>query len=108
MAPARRRRRRILPGALLVLAIAGATYWYTQRESADAATAFSARIACSCRYLDNRELGACEDDLLPGMGLVMLSEDEEDKAVTAWLPLFGSDTARYKEGPGCVLDPPGG
>jgi len=105
MPPERRRRRRILLGVLLVLAVAGAAYWYTQRESAGAATAYAARIACSCRHLDNRELDACEDDLLPGMGLVLLSEDEDAKAVTAWLPLFGSETARFRDGPGCVLDP---
>jgi hypothetical protein len=39
------------------------------------------------------------------MELVFLSDDEVARSVTAYVPLLASDTARYREGFGCVLDP---
>ena len=39
------------------------------------------------------------------MELVFLSDDEEERSVTARVPLLSSATARYREGFGCVLDP---
>lgn len=102
--PARRWRRLLLRGCLLAVAALAAAYWFSHREDARAATAYGARIACSCRHVAGRELDWCRNDFPPGMGFVMLSEDEEDMSVTAWLPFFASETARYREGPGCVLD----
>jgi hypothetical protein len=104
MTAARRRRRLILRAALALIAAAGGYYWFTHKDEASAATAYGARIACSCRHVDNRVLDRCREDFLPGMGLVMLSEDEEENSVSAWLPFFGGDTAQYREGAGCVLD----
>ncbi|ANY18918.1 hypothetical protein A6F68_00383 [Tsuneonella dongtanensis] len=71
---------------------------------ANAATAYSARVACSCRYVAGRPLEDCAKDKIGGMELVTLSEDPDDKSVTARMLLF-SDTARMKPGYGCVLDP---
>ena len=71
---------------------------------ANAATAYSARVACSCRYVAGRPLDDCAKDKIGGMELVTLSEDAEDKSVTARM-LLVSDTARMKPGYGCVLDP---
>lgn len=71
---------------------------------ANAGTAYSARVACSCRYVAGRDLADCEKDQLTGMEVVMLSEDEEQRSVTATFPLVASDTARLKDGYGCVLD----
>ena len=104
MPSARRKRRLLLQGCLLAAAAFSAFYWLSHREGARAATAYGARVACSCGHVGGRELDQCRDDFLPGMGFVVLSEDEEEKAVTAWMPFFGSETARYREGPGCVLD----
>jgi hypothetical protein len=101
---ARRRRRALLRGGLLLATALAALYWFSNREDARAEIAYGARIACSCRHVDGRELDQCRDDFLPGMGFVRLSEDAEGKSVTAWQPFFGSETARYREGPGCVLD----
>jgi hypothetical protein len=67
--------------------------------------AFGARTACSCRYIAGRSLEDCKKDFEPGMELVFLSDDEEARSVTAYVPLLASDTARYREGFGCVLDP---
>lgn len=89
-------------------AIAGAAL-FVYREPiagyAGAGTAYSARVACSCRYVAGRSLEDCGKDQLAGMELVMLSEDAEAKSVTATFPLVQSDTAIYRSGYGCVLQP---
>lgn len=46
----------------------------------------------------------CAKDKLAGMELVSLSENREEKSVTARFLLVASDTARLREGYGCVLD----
>jgi len=39
------------------------------------------------------------------MGLVTLSEDAEARSVTARFPLLSTQTATYRDGPGCQLQP---
>ena len=39
------------------------------------------------------------------MDLVMLSEDDKAKTVTASFPLIASQTATFHDGAGCVLEP---
>ncbi len=98
------RRRRLVRAFLLAVVVFAAAYWFWHRQDAQATMAYAARIACSCHYLAGRDLDSCEADFPEGMGQVILSSDDNDKAVTAWLLLFGNDTARYAEGSGCVLD----
>jgi hypothetical protein len=69
------------------------------------ASAYSARVACSCRYVAGRPLEDCKKDKLAGMEAVTLVEDGETKSVTARFPLVASATATYREGYGCVLEP---
>jgi hypothetical protein len=93
--------------ALAGLAVTGAGLWWNGDAisgQAAAGTAYGARTACSCRHLGGRDLASCKGDFIPGMGLVFLSEDESEKSVTATVPLVASDTARFREGFGCVLD----
>ena len=93
---------------LLALAIVLAAAAYVFRAPiagyGNAGTAYSARVACSCRFVAGRDLDDCGKDQLTGMELVMLSEDAEEKSVTATFPLVSSETARLKDGYGCVLD----
>ena len=112
MATAKRstsRRRRLWSSVLLALAVlAGALAWLYREPIGGLTTtgaAFGARTACSCRYVAGRSLGDCKKDFEPGMALVFLSDDEEARSVTARVPLLASDTAHYREGYGCVLDP---
>ena len=100
------RRAAMILGALTVL-IAAALFWYRAPISgyAHAGTAYAARVACSCRHAGGRSLEDCEKDKLAGMELVRLSEDTAAKSVTATFPLVASETARWREGYGCVLDP---
>lgn len=103
-----RRRARLWPVLLLVLAGALVATWFSQfgqrlRGDAEAGTAYGARVACSCRFVAGRSLEDCAKDKLAGMGLIRLSADEEAKSVTASVPLIASETASFREGYGCVL-----
>lgn len=69
------------------------------------ASAYSARVGCSCRYVAGRSLEDCAKDKLAGMELVTLVDDDETKSVTARFPLVASATATYRKGYGCVLEP---
>ena len=94
--------------ALVVLALGGAAWvFYGEglRRTAAAGTAYGAHVACSCRFIEGRPIGDCAKDKLEGMELVRFTEDAEAKSVTASVPLVASDTAFYREGYGCVLQP---
>lgn len=90
-----------------VLVAGGTSYFYREPIGgySQAGTSYGAKNACSCRYLAGRELNSCGDDFLPGMEAVFLSEDEDEQSVTAYIPLVASNTARFRDGFGCVLEP---
>ena len=92
----------------VLIAIVFATGW-TYRESAEGyarvSTAYSARVACSCRFVAGRSLEDCRKDKLAGMEAVTLRDNPEAKSVTARFPLVAEATATYREGYGCVLEP---
>ncbi len=93
----------------IVFVAAGAALFYVYGRplvgTAEAATAYSARVACSCRFVAERDLSDCNKDKLEGMEWVSLSEDAEARSVTASIPLLASDTATLRDGYGCVLQP---
>ncbi|OYX95277.1 MAG: hypothetical protein B7X90_10580 [Novosphingobium sp. 17-62-19] len=103
--PKRRWWPRLLLGALAVTVVALAVFWSTISSYATTGTSYGARVACSCRYAGGRTLSDCAKDFEPGMELVSLSEDAKAKNVTARFALMFSQTATYKEGWGCVLEP---
>lgn len=93
--------------AFVAVAIGGAAWAF--RTEIDGyggiAAAYSARVACSCRFVAGRPLDDCAKDKLAGMEAVTLVEDGEAKSVTARFPLVAKATATYREGYGCVLEP---
>lgn len=92
---------------LAILAALGAAWWVWGegvRRTSAAGVAYGARVACSCRYVAGRPMDDCARDKLEGMELVRFSADEDARSVTASVPLIASDTARYREGYGCLLD----
>ena len=94
--------------AVLALLAAGAAFaWYRTPITGYAQTgsAYAARVACSCRFVADRTMEDCAKDKLAGMELVSLSDDEEEKSVTATFLFIANDTARLRDGYGCVLDP---
>ncbi|MEM1195480.1 MAG: hypothetical protein AAGH57_05205 [Pseudomonadota bacterium] len=94
---------------LLLVAVAVAIAAYVYRAPiagyAQVSVSYSARVACSCRFIAGRSLEDCAKDKLGGMELVTLVDDPSAKSVTARFPLLASDTATYREGYGCVLQP---
>ncbi|WP_298402048.1 hypothetical protein [Sphingobium sp.] len=103
------RRKWWIGAALLLLALLGVLAWHWTSLSAQArlGTAYGARIGCSCRYVEGRAMGSCQDDKEPGMAMVRLTDLPEERAVKASVPLIASRTARFKPGWGCLLDPVG-
>jgi hypothetical protein len=104
--PAHRRRwrpRLALAAGLAVLLLL-AWFWQPLRAYAQLGASYGAHIGCSCRFVSGRDLGECRQDFETGMGLVMLSEDRQDRSVTARFPLLSSQTATFREGEGCVLE----
>ncbi len=75
------------------------------RAQAQAGAAYGARIGCSCRYVQGRDLASCETDFEPGMELVSIADEPEMRGVTASVPLLASRRARYAGKSGCILDP---
>ncbi len=103
------RSRRTGAKALLLLGLGALALaaWFREpiAGKSRAAAAYGARVACSCRFVEGRTIDSCRDDFMPGMAPVMLSEDAEEKSVTArYLVVLASDTARLRPGRGCVLD----
>ncbi|WP_324829003.1 hypothetical protein [Qipengyuania zhejiangensis] len=94
---------------ILLVAALGAAAWFAWgeglRRTGAAGTAYGAHVACSCRFIAGRGLDDCAKDKLDGMELIRFSEDAQAKSVTASIPLVASDTATYREGYGCVLEP---
>ncbi len=88
---------------VLVLAAVVAYNFSFIRGQLDVGTAYGARVACSCHYVGGRELDDCYKDFEPGMELIGLSLDTENRRVTASVPLLESATAEFREGWGCVM-----
>lgn len=103
--PFRRRTRRALFLAVLLAAALLAWNWRPLRAEAAMKASYDARIACSCRFVAGRPLSNCRDDLAPGTAFVFLGEDVEERSVTARVPLLASQTATFREGQGCRLEP---
>jgi hypothetical protein len=99
------RRTRRWPLAVLVILVA-AGVWLREPIHGYAMTgaSYGARVACSCRYIGGRPLSDCRKDFESGMELVMLSENADEKSVTATFPLLARQTARVVEGEGCQLE----
>ena len=93
---------------LLILLIAGAgAFWLVKgaeiTRTAEAGTAYTARVACSCHFVAGRSMEDCEKDKVEGTELVSLSANEDTRSVTASVPFIASDTASLRDGYGCVL-----
>lgn len=103
---AKSRRPLVVFGMIGVIVLATGWYFRVPITGYTAAgTAYSAHVACSCRYIGGRDMEDCRKDKLAGMELVTLVDDTETKSVTARFPLLSSDTATYRKGYGCVLEP---
>ena len=103
-APRRRRWRKALAIALLAVVALLIWFWAPLTGYAAAGASYGARVACACRHIGGRSLADCRKDFVSGMALVTLSEDTRERRVTARFPLLSRQTARFREGEGCVLE----
>jgi hypothetical protein len=76
--------------------------WGSIKGQAQLGAAYGAHVACSCRYIAGRDLKSCETDFEPGMELVSLTDDTENKRVTASVPFLAEAVAERRGAFGCV------
>ena len=103
-----RRRPLWLKVALVLLVALAALGWLYRAPLygyAETGAAVGARNTCACRYIAGRSLKDCKKDFEPRMEAVFLSDDEDARSVTGYVPLIASETATYRKGYGCVLEP---
>ncbi len=114
MATAKKRfRRRLSNRTLLILgaAMLAGVIAFAYREPiagySSVGAAYGARIGCTCHFVDGRPMSECRDamDVEDGPGLLFLSTDDENQSVTARVPMLAQETAHYRKGWGCVLEP---
>ncbi|MGL5837246.1 MAG: hypothetical protein ACRCY3_01950 [Sphingorhabdus sp.] len=63
---------------------------------------YGAHVACSCRYIESRPLASCKKDFEPGMELVSLTDDPQNRRVTASVPLLAKAMAERRGDFGCL------
>jgi hypothetical protein len=106
LTPRRRSRWGLWLLAIIAFALGGAAMAFREpiHGYGSIASAYSARVACSCRFVAGRSLDDCSKDKLAGMEAVTLRDNAEAKSVTARFPLVAEATATWREGYGCVLE----
>lgn len=72
------------------------------KAQAKLGVSYGAHIACSCRYIEGRSLASCKKDFEPGMELVSVNDDVENKRVTASIALLAEAVAERRGEFGCV------
>ena len=103
--------RRIAAGAGLTLVAVLVAAWLYVRAitpQLDLGVGYAARVACGCRYIEDRPLRQCRDDFEAGMSPIRLSDHVASRAVTAYVPFVTRRTARYDPLLGCQPEPFGG
>ncbi|AUW59526.1 hypothetical protein C1T17_17030 [Sphingobium sp. SCG-1] len=88
----------------IVLMAALAWNWRVWQAKAQVGAGYGARMTCSCRYVEGRDMQSCKGDTEPGMEIVSLTDSPSDRSVTARVPLMANRTARYRAGFGCLLE----
>ncbi len=91
--------------ALLVLIVAALLIWQWRSLTmqAELGARYTARVACSCRYIEGRSLQSCESDKEPGTEIVSMRDDPANKRVFASVPLLSEGAAEKRGDFGCVL-----
>lgn len=94
--------RNIALGVLAVAVLLLVWNWSSLKGQARVGTAYGAHIACSCRYIEGRDMASCETDKEAGMALIGYSDDPENKRVTASVPFLAEAVAERRGAFGCV------
>lgn len=97
-----------LIGSIVVLAAllaAAVAYAIRMKPTIELGVGYGAHVICSCRYIGGRDMESCYNDYEPGMEAISMTENEDEKRITASVPLLASRSAQFREGLGCVLEP---
>lgn len=97
-----------LKGLVIIAALLLGLGWFFRAPiigHSELATAHAARNVCSCMHIGGQAEDMCERNFALGNPPVFIGSDAEDRSVTASVPLIASNTATYREGFGCVLEP---
>ncbi len=101
-----RRKRHILGYillAILILLVAIFIYNLTSiKGNTRLGASYAAHVVCSCRYIEGRSLKDCQKDFEPGMEIISLSDDPDNKRLTAYVPLFSEAVAERRGAFGCI------
>ncbi|MGB5077117.1 MAG: hypothetical protein WBO17_06530 [Sphingorhabdus sp.] len=76
--------------------------WDSLKGQAKVGAAYGAHIACSCRYVSGRDLKSCKSDFEPGMGIVSISDDPDNKRIYASVPFLAEAVAERRGKFGCL------
>jgi hypothetical protein len=93
-----------LAAVLLLFAAFVAWNFSSWKRQAEVGSAYAARVACSCRFVQGRELASCLTDFDPGTEMVSVEEIPDERRIRASVPLLASRTARFAGATGCVLE----
>jgi len=89
--------------AMLIMIIIFFLYNLTTiTANAKLGASYAAHVTCSCRYIENRSLEDCQKDFEPGMEIVSLSDDPENKRFTAYVPFLAKAVAERRGEFGCI------
>jgi hypothetical protein len=94
--------RSVALGALALLTLLLVWNWSSIKGQARVGAAYGAHVTCSCRYIQGRDMASCETDKEAGMEIVSLSDDPENKRVTASVPFLAEAIAERRGAFGCV------
>jgi hypothetical protein len=86
---------------VLLVVLPLAIYAWSQKPKLQLGVGYGARVACGCRYIENRPLASCYKDFEPGMEVIRLSDDPKTRTVTASVPLLVSRSVRFDPELGC-------
>lgn len=86
---------------VLLVVLLLAIYAWSQKPKLQLGVGYGARVACGCRYIENRPLASCYKDFEPGMEVIRLSDDPKTRTVTASVPLLVSRSVRFDPELGC-------
>jgi hypothetical protein len=89
---------------LALLTFAGLVVAYnfaSIKGQAKLGVSYGAHVACSCRYIEGRDLKSCITDFEPGMEMISISDDPTHKRITASVPFLAKAMAERRGTYGC-------
>ena len=101
--PSKRRIAAYIAFGIVVIAVIWLAFNLAElKGNAKLGSAYAAHITCSCRYIEGRSLTDCAKDMEAGMEIVSVSDDPENKRVTASVAFLAEAVAELRGKSGCL------